>query len=253
MFSGVLGRFSKVLLVLAFACALLAYDADGADAETALTSWYGPGFHGNPTASGEIYDAYGYTAAHKTLPLGTQLVVSYNGASLPVTVNDRGPYVGSRELDLSQGAAEYLGLDQAGVDYVDYQVTAYGDNAYQAPTTTYEEPAYQEPAAYEEPTYEEPAYEEPVYDSSGYEATTASTEATTDYSATATEPATAAYAAETGTGYASGGTADGAYVVQSGDTLSEVALQLGTSVEALAAANGIADPNYVLAGQTLYY
>ncbi|MBL1685989.1 hypothetical protein ELD21_29265, partial [Klebsiella pneumoniae] len=62
------------------------------------------------------------------LPLGTQLEVSYNGRSVIVTVNDRGPYIPGRELDLSQAAAEYLGLTQAGVDYVTYNYA--GDVAY---------------------------------------------------------------------------------------------------------------------------
>src|SRR3712207_9305199 len=91
-----------------------------AEAKTGLASWYGPGFEGLPTASGEPYDPHGYTAAHKTMPLGTDLVVEYGGSAVQVTVNDRGPYVGSRDLDLSRGAAEAIGLTQAGVDYVEH-------------------------------------------------------------------------------------------------------------------------------------
>src|SRR5215207_288842 len=113
-------RLSKLLWILLLVSAFLALGNDRAEAKTGLTSWYGPGFEGLPTASGEPFDPYGYTAAHKTLPLGTDLVVSYAGRSVQVTVNDRGPYVGRRELDLSQGAAEYIGLTQAGVDYVKY-------------------------------------------------------------------------------------------------------------------------------------
>jgi rare lipoprotein A len=74
------------------------------------------------TASGEVFDPYGFTAAHRTLPFGTQLSVRYGGRSVLVTVNDRGPSIRGRDLDLSQGAAEYLGLTSAGVDWVHYTV-----------------------------------------------------------------------------------------------------------------------------------
>ncbi len=82
-----------------------------------LTSWYGPGFHGRLTANGEVYDQMGFTGAHKTLPFGTRLKVCYQGC-VNVRINDRGPYIGARELDLSRGAAEAIGLTGPGVDYV---------------------------------------------------------------------------------------------------------------------------------------
>ena len=82
-----------------------------------LASWYGPGFHGRTTANGESYNMYGHTAAHKTLPFGTKLRVCYQGC-VDVRINDRGPFIGGRELDLSQGAARSIGLDGPGVDYV---------------------------------------------------------------------------------------------------------------------------------------
>jgi hypothetical protein len=78
-------------------------------------SWYGPGFDGRQTASGAIYDQDGWTVAHRTLPLGTMLIVSHGGRSVLVLVNDRGPYVGGRVLDLSHGVARTLGTVQAGV------------------------------------------------------------------------------------------------------------------------------------------
>lgn len=95
--------------------------ANEADAAPATASWYGPGFGGNLTASGEVFDPYGYTAAHKTLPLGTELQVTYQGQTVDVVVNDRGPYANGADLDLSQGAAEAIGLTAAGVDTVDVQ------------------------------------------------------------------------------------------------------------------------------------
>ncbi len=111
-----------------------------------------------------------------------------------MVVNDRGPYSGGRDLDLSQGAAEYLGLTHAGVDYVDYELAG----------------------------------------NAGY---------------AETESAGADYDDGSGGGAASGGS----YVVQSGDTLTGIAAELGTSVESLMAANGLTDPDTVYAGQTLSY
>jgi len=89
-----------------------------------LASWYGDFFHGKKTALGEIYDMYGYTAAHKTYPLGTELLVTNpkNGKSLTVKINDRGPFWNDRELDLSMGAAEYLGTKESGVEKVKIEV-----------------------------------------------------------------------------------------------------------------------------------
>ncbi len=80
-------------------------------------SWYGPYFHGRPTANGETYDQNELSVAHKSLPFGTQLKVRNltNDKTVVVRVNDRGPYVGDRSLDLSKAAAECLGSDQTGV------------------------------------------------------------------------------------------------------------------------------------------
>ena len=83
-----------------------------------LASWYGPGFHGRTTANGERYDMYGLTAAHKTLPFGTRLEVCYQGCTT-VRINDRGPFIGARELDLSYGAAQAIGLVHPGVANVE--------------------------------------------------------------------------------------------------------------------------------------
>ena len=79
-----------------------------------LASWYGPYFHGRLTANGERYDMHGLTAAHKTLPFGTKLRVCYQKC-VDVRINDRGPFIGARELDLSYGAAKAVGLINPGV------------------------------------------------------------------------------------------------------------------------------------------
>lgn len=86
-----------------------------------LASWYGPGFDGRPTASGAVYDMEGWTCASRDLPLGTMLVVSRNGKRVLLLVNDRGPYVENRVLDLSQAAAQYLGV---GVSQVTAEIVA---------------------------------------------------------------------------------------------------------------------------------
>ncbi|WP_273843032.1 septal ring lytic transglycosylase RlpA family protein [Rubrobacter calidifluminis] len=117
--------FVKMVVLALFACGLVVARPASAHAAGVLASWYGPGFYGKPTASGEPYDAYAYTAASRTLPLGTRLVVSRGGRSVEVTINDRGPYVGARALDLSQAAAQSLGLIRPGVAYVDYSVVSY--------------------------------------------------------------------------------------------------------------------------------
>lgn len=80
-------------------------------------SWYGPHFHGKLTANGEQYDQMGLTAAHKSLPFGTVLQVTNlkNGKSVIVRINDRGPYINGRDLDLSKGTALALGMISKGV------------------------------------------------------------------------------------------------------------------------------------------
>jgi rare lipoprotein A len=126
------------LCIVILAGAFLVISDGYAQTKTGLASYYGPELAGQPTASGEPFNPYGFTAAHRTLPLGTKLIVSYGGRSVEVTVNDRGPYSGGRELDLSQGAAEYLGLTYAGVDYVDYAIAGgYGAGGYGAGDSTY--------------------------------------------------------------------------------------------------------------------
>ncbi|MFC1592368.1 septal ring lytic transglycosylase RlpA family protein [Thermodesulfobacteriota bacterium] len=88
--------------------------------EEGIASWYGKKFHGRPTSSGEPYDMYAMTAAHKTLPLGTHVKVTHqqNNRSLIVRINDRGPFVAGRIIDLTHRAAESLDMLQAGTAQV---------------------------------------------------------------------------------------------------------------------------------------
>jgi rare lipoprotein A len=83
-------------------------------------SWYGPGFHGKKTASGKIFDQGKLTAAHKTIPLGTKAKITnlQNGNTVEVEINDRGPYIGQRVLDVSHAAANALGFVESGLTLV---------------------------------------------------------------------------------------------------------------------------------------
>jgi rare lipoprotein A len=94
--------------------------------ERGIASWYGKKFHGRKTSSGEVYDMYGMTAAHKTLPLGTYVRVRNleNGKEIDVRVNDRGPFVAGRILDLSYTGAKKL--DIVGPGTAPVEITALG-------------------------------------------------------------------------------------------------------------------------------
>jgi rare lipoprotein A len=108
----------RKIIATAVAVGTVAFAIPSSAATTMLASWYGPGFHGRTTANGERYDMHGLTAAHKDLPFGTQLRICYQGC-VDVRINDRGPYIGARELDLSYGAAKAIGLIHPGVANVE--------------------------------------------------------------------------------------------------------------------------------------
>jgi rare lipoprotein A len=97
-----------------------------ADERVGYASWYGHPYHGRRTASGEVYDMNDLTAAHRTLPLGTRLLVTSldTGQAVEVRINDRGPFVEGRILDLSYAAARVLGADRQGLVRVRLQVIA---------------------------------------------------------------------------------------------------------------------------------
>jgi rare lipoprotein A len=92
--------------------------------ETGIASWYGPGFHGRNTASGEVYDQEQVSAAHKTLPMPSIVRVTNldNGKSVIARVNDRGPFVSGRIIDMSKGGARQLGLDISGTAHVKVEI-----------------------------------------------------------------------------------------------------------------------------------
>ena len=89
--------------------------------QTGIASWYGPGFAGRKTANGEIYNPKQMTAAHKTLPLGSvvKVINLENDKIIKVRINDRGPYVDDRIIDLSEAAAEIIGIIKKGTGKVE--------------------------------------------------------------------------------------------------------------------------------------
>ena len=92
--------------------------------QVGTASWYGKRFHGRQTASGDTYDMFQFTAASRTIPLGTLVKVTNlrNGKWVIVKVNDRGPYVGHRVMDVSYGAAQMMGFRQRGLERVRLEV-----------------------------------------------------------------------------------------------------------------------------------
>jgi len=89
-----------------------------------IASWYGPGFEGNPTANGDIFDPSLFTAASRDLPFGTWLYVTHGSRGVVVLVNDRGPYIDDRVLDLSQAAAEAIGI--TGLGWIEAEILIKG-------------------------------------------------------------------------------------------------------------------------------
>jgi len=106
-----------VMGTIALVAAAVVLSLFGPYYETGIASWYGPGFDGNLTANGEVYDMNGISAAHKTLPFGTvvRVVDLDTGRSIVVRINDRGPFIEGRIIDLSKGAAEKLGIIERGI------------------------------------------------------------------------------------------------------------------------------------------
>jgi rare lipoprotein A len=117
-----------------------------------VASWYGPGFHGNRTANGEIYDQFELTAAHPSLPLGTRAMVTNlrNGRAVEVRINDRGPFVDGRAIDLSYAAARTIGMIGPGTTRVRIEVLG-----------TAAAPAAPSPAAAPPPPAAAPAFVSP--------------------------------------------------------------------------------------------
>jgi rare lipoprotein A len=128
-------RLSYLLLVWSVAAAaptaplrveqlsVLPLAAVGDSTANLLASWYGPEYHGLRTASGEVFDMHQLTAAHRDLPFGARLRLTepQSGRSVLVRINDRGPFLSGRDLDLSLAAARQLGIERQGLATVHYQ------------------------------------------------------------------------------------------------------------------------------------
>jgi rare lipoprotein A len=123
------------LAALALAAAASLLPAEEGLAEEGLASWYGGKFQGRRTASGEIFDTRQFTAAHRSLPFGTRVLVTNlsNGKSVAVRINDRGPFVAGRVIDLSLAAAEAIGLTGRGLATVRLEVLTGGAAAGRPP------------------------------------------------------------------------------------------------------------------------
>lgn len=127
-------NFSKAAQVAALSLAVLLApstfslnsipSAVAASTQSGTASWYGPGFNGRSTASGEIFNMHDLTAAHKTLPFGSRVKVTNlsNGKSVIVRINDRGPYVHGRVIDLSHAAASKIDLIAPGTAAVQMDI-----------------------------------------------------------------------------------------------------------------------------------
>jgi rare lipoprotein A len=121
-------RFYLVFAIVALSCVSCARVAHTPpeDIQTGVASWYGPNFHGKTTSNKEVYDMHDLTAAHKSLPFGTYVVVTNlnNGKSVTVRINDRGPFVKGRIIDLSYAAAKAVDMIGTGTAPVRLEILA---------------------------------------------------------------------------------------------------------------------------------
>jgi rare lipoprotein A len=123
-----ISKFKELLYVVLFlmmmsSCSSMKYFPTG-NIQTGVASWYGEEFHGKPTSNKELYNMYDMTAAHKTLPFNSYVMVTNlnNGKSVTVRINDRGPFVKNRIIDLSYAAAKMLDMIEPGTAPVRIEV-----------------------------------------------------------------------------------------------------------------------------------
>jgi len=124
-FKGALGAALALSLALSFSLPTI-QASEPANVLSGVASWYGPGFHGRTTANGERYNMHDMTAAHKSLKFGTKVkgTNQTNGKSVVVRINDRGPYIGGRIIDLSKSAAQAIDMIGPGTAKVTVQILA---------------------------------------------------------------------------------------------------------------------------------
>jgi len=130
-----LSKMISASILISFIVTMFSLTAFSQDEQIGFSSWYGPKFHGKQTASGELYDKTKYTAAHRTLPFGTMVKVTYlkTNKSILVRVNDRGPFIKGRIIDISEAAAREIGLVNDGVGKIKLEIVNKG---YEAPNPT---------------------------------------------------------------------------------------------------------------------
>jgi rare lipoprotein A len=119
-----------ILIILFFgSCSVVDSEDEDCFVATGIASWYGEDYHGTKTANGEIYDMESMTAAHKTLPFNTKVLVENldNGKTVTVRINNRGPYVQGRIIDLSRKAAREIDIITAGLAEVELHIVTEGD------------------------------------------------------------------------------------------------------------------------------
>ena len=135
---------SLLLLSLLPSCSHGKIPLSAPQVQYGTASWYGKEFHGQRTATGEVYDMFQLTAAHKSAPLGMHAIVTNldTGRSVRVRINDRGPFVGDRILDLSYAAARRLGMLETGLARVKVQFLP---ETIPTPTFVVQAAAYTEP------------------------------------------------------------------------------------------------------------
>ena len=128
-------RLVVLVLAVAAGCAIAPKPQSVPQAMQGVASWYGQEFAGRTTANGEIFDPMLFTAAHRTLPFGTVVDVQNpkTGQSVRVRINDRGPYIGGRMIDLSYAAAQQIGLIEPGSGQVDVTVVKVGNGEREPP------------------------------------------------------------------------------------------------------------------------
>ena len=120
----------SLILAVGLCAVTFAANTVGVYKSNAVASYYADKFHGRKTANGEIFDMYALTAAHKSLPFNTMVKVTNldNGKSVVVRINDRGPFVAGREIDVSKAAASKLGMLSEGTAHVSLQILGEKEN-----------------------------------------------------------------------------------------------------------------------------
>jgi LysM repeat protein len=217
-------RFARLLRFVLLICAFSVFGINYAEAEEGLASWHSPGLEGKPAESGVPYDLNDYTAVGRTLPIETELLMTGvdHAVSAP-PLNDREPFAARRNTDLSQEAKQALGFTKVSVGEAEDWRLADQD----LPQSVASQEIGSSQEAVRQPNLPQEMMQPPGLSQE-----------------VARQP-------ESSQGVAQDKANDGVYLVQPGDTLSDIASRFDTTVGNLARSNGIADPNVIYSGQAL--